>query len=405
MSEKLGAFLVRKALITKDDLEEALGSQRIYGGRLGTNLIEVGALDIEVLSKALGEQRGYPVATVAELAAVTSATLKLVTAELASKHQALPLVLEGRRMKVAMAAPYDPQHIDGLSFALGLRVVPVIVPELRLFFEQERRYGIKREERYIRLEGEGGTLPPGVARERRRFAPKVVTKPDAIGAEISFEQMFGTAAPAPAAQPTAAAPGSAAAPAAAPAPKPAVTAPAAAAAAPRPPAAAPAAPAAAAPRPPAPPAAASDDPYAAAASEGAVAKVLLGFCTAHFRRVFLFGERDGAAGVSRGKGDGADRPQAKAVRVPLDQPSCMSSATQSKFPMVVATSMGLLDAALFGALAEPGWTMVVAAIKRQAPNRAFIAVVSDVAPDAKLLGDFASMAGRAEAALAKLGGT
>lgn len=396
MSEKLGAFLVRKALITKEDLEEALGSQRIYGGRLGTNLIEVGALDIEALSKVLAEQRGYPAVTPAELEAVSSATLKLVTAELAEKHQAIPLSLEGRRLKVAMAAPYDPQHIDGLSFALGVRLVPHIVPELRLFFEQERRYGIKREERYIRLEGEGGTLPPGVARERRRFAPKVAAKLEAIGAEISLEQMFGTAAP-PA--------GLTAAPAAAPAPKPAAAAAAPAAAlTPKPAAAAPAA--APAPKPVAPPSppAAANDPYASAPTEGAVAKVLLAFCTDRFRRVFLFGERDGAAGVSRAKGEGSDRPQAKAIRVPLNQPSCMSTAAQSKAPVVVTASMGLLDAALFGALAEPGWTMVVAAMKRQAPNRAFIAVASDAAPDAKLLGDLSSMVSRAEAALAKLGG-
>jgi len=349
MSEKLGALLLRKGLINKEDLEEGLNSQRIYGGRLGTNLIEVGCIDIEALSKHLGEQRGYPVATAADLEAVTSPTLKLVSADLSAKHQAVPLSLEGRRLKVAMAAPYDPQHSDGLGFALGVRLVPFIVPELRLFYEQERRYGLKREARYIRLEGDVANLPPGVARERRRFAPKVVTRPEAIGDEISLEQMFGSSPP----------PAGLAAPVA--------------------------------------------DPYAAAATEGAVAKVLVAFCTSRFRRVFLFGERDGAAGVSRAKGDGAERPQARAIRVDLAQPSCLNAAAQAKAPQVVSAPKGPLDVALFAALAEPGWTMVVASIRRAPPNRAFVAVLSEKPPDAKLQGEFSSMVSRAEATLAKLG--
>ncbi|MHB8878475.1 MAG: hypothetical protein ACYC8T_32665, partial [Myxococcaceae bacterium] len=90
MAEKLGALLVRKGLISPKQLEEVLTVQMIYGGRMGTNLVELGYLDLETLGAALGEQRHYPVATVADLEGASKHTLALVTAEVAEKHLAYP---------------------------------------------------------------------------------------------------------------------------------------------------------------------------------------------------------------------------------------------------------------------------------------------------------------------------
>ena len=47
---KLGTLLLRNAAIGLSQLEAALRNQVLYGGRLGTNLVELGFLDLELLS-------------------------------------------------------------------------------------------------------------------------------------------------------------------------------------------------------------------------------------------------------------------------------------------------------------------------------------------------------------------
>jgi len=60
---KLGTLLLRNAAIGLSQLEAALRNQVLYGGRLGTNLVELGYIDLELLSAYLAELSGYPIAT------------------------------------------------------------------------------------------------------------------------------------------------------------------------------------------------------------------------------------------------------------------------------------------------------------------------------------------------------
>ncbi|MEJ7604487.1 MAG: hypothetical protein WKG01_41915 [Kofleriaceae bacterium] len=59
---KLGTLLLRNAAIGLSQLESALRNQVLYGGRLGTNLVELGYIDLELLSAYLAEP-GFPIAT------------------------------------------------------------------------------------------------------------------------------------------------------------------------------------------------------------------------------------------------------------------------------------------------------------------------------------------------------
>ncbi|RYZ37204.1 MAG: hypothetical protein EOO71_28980 [Myxococcaceae bacterium] len=149
MADKLGITLVRKGLLTQAQLDQGLGVQLVHGGRLGTRLVELGFLDIETVGMVLGELTHFPVAMEADFDAVTEATLKLLTADQAEKHQAFPLAVEGRRLKVAMANPLELQTTDALGFITGMRIVPYVTPELRLFHYQARHYGIDRPTRAL----------------------------------------------------------------------------------------------------------------------------------------------------------------------------------------------------------------------------------------------------------------
>ncbi|NVJ20129.1 hypothetical protein HUW62_02685 [Myxococcus sp. AM011] len=203
MAEKLGAILVRKGLLTQAQLDEALKAQLIYGGRLGSILVELEFLDIDTLAMVLGEQTRYPVAQEADFEAVTDATLTLLPAALAEKHLAFPLAQEGRRLKVAMASPFEIQHTDALGFITGLRILPHITPELRLFQYQAQRYGIRRESRSMSMgmarraaQPRGAAAPPAPARGGVMVPlPDVAPPPAPVRAEPGTEGIFGGLAP------------------------------------------------------------------------------------------------------------------------------------------------------------------------------------------------------------------
>ena len=50
---RLGTLLIREGKLSEEGLKEALEAQVIHGGRLGTNLLELGLLDEQTLAAAL----------------------------------------------------------------------------------------------------------------------------------------------------------------------------------------------------------------------------------------------------------------------------------------------------------------------------------------------------------------
>ena len=55
---QIGELLIREGHLTQEGLEEALDWQVLYGGRLGTNLLELRVVEEKHLAQALGRQLG-----------------------------------------------------------------------------------------------------------------------------------------------------------------------------------------------------------------------------------------------------------------------------------------------------------------------------------------------------------
>lgn len=151
MQMKVGSMLVQEGIISEAELEEALRNKVIYGGKLGTNLIELGYITAERLSEALSRHKGFPQADPSQLHSIPSAVIALITAETAKKYQLIPISLDKKRLTVAMADPCDLTAIDKLSFMTGMYINPVVIPELLLIIALEQYYKIRRETRYIAI--------------------------------------------------------------------------------------------------------------------------------------------------------------------------------------------------------------------------------------------------------------
>jgi hypothetical protein len=177
---KLGTLLLRNAAIGLTQLEAALRNQVLYGGRLGTNLVELGHLDLETLSTYLSELTGSPVATPTLLDDADSQLLERLGADEAHAFRAMPLGFLGSgtdTVAVAMVDPTDTEAIDMLRQRLGARVTPYVVPELRILYYLEKHYGLPRRARFIRT-GPPGSEPDAPAAspsrpvdERRKVQP------------------------------------------------------------------------------------------------------------------------------------------------------------------------------------------------------------------------------------------
>ena len=154
--KRLGDLLIDNNMITQTQLEEALKAQTIYGGKLGTNLVELGYISEAQLTNFLSVQLQIPSAKPEDFSNISPELLKIVSKDFASSNKIIPLKKSGKRLKVAVADPYNVKAIDELAFKTSLIIDLHIAPEILIVYALETYYGVTRETRYIKLSGVTG---------------------------------------------------------------------------------------------------------------------------------------------------------------------------------------------------------------------------------------------------------
>src|SRR3990172_6425681 len=112
--------MVKEGLITNDQLAKALERQIIFGGRLGTNLVEMGAVSEETLARYLSKALGVPYADPEKFKDVPQEVRDALPPELAEKYTAFPIAKERSRLHLAMKDPKDMAALDDLQFIVCL---------------------------------------------------------------------------------------------------------------------------------------------------------------------------------------------------------------------------------------------------------------------------------------------
>ena len=149
--DRLGQYLVERNLISEDQLNEALQCQAVFGGRLGTNLVELGYLSLEDLARLLGVRAGLPVAPVEWLESPQPDALEAIPRELCEQLKLLPMRVEDGAIHVAMMDATNAGQIDSIQEQTQLDIKPYVVPELRMYVWLERHMGVRRQIRFARL--------------------------------------------------------------------------------------------------------------------------------------------------------------------------------------------------------------------------------------------------------------
>jgi type IV pilus assembly protein PilB len=121
----VGELLVAEGVLSRDALEAVLAEQR-HGPRekIGRLLVRRGLATEEQVHRALARRLNIPFVQLAGFD-IDPHALELVSADLARRHGAVPLMLDGERLVVAVENPGDPELVDLLQFVTGHHVVIV----------------------------------------------------------------------------------------------------------------------------------------------------------------------------------------------------------------------------------------------------------------------------------------
>ncbi|MFY1829349.1 hypothetical protein ACN47A_25755 [Myxococcus fulvus] len=186
---RLGEQLLKEGLVTAEGLEEALEAQVVHGGRLGTNLVELGLLSEQDLAKTLGALHNAAFAS-GEMVPDPKA-LELVPPNQADDKELLPMRVDATRLSVAVVNPHDFTTLDAIAFKTGKRVVPVVIPEFRMNQLLRRYSKAFRPLRAIDMNAVRPRPKPG-SREEVELS-KSREKPPDLMSEEEFQSLYAQA--------------------------------------------------------------------------------------------------------------------------------------------------------------------------------------------------------------------
>ena len=145
MSQRLGDLLVKEKVISHDQLEQALKTQRDSGCRLGSALVRLGFLSEEDVTNFLSRQYGVPAINLSYFE-IDPAVVKLVPVETSKRYQILPLSRVGASLTIAMVDPTNVYAMDDIKFMTGFNIEPVVASESAIMEGIEKAYNSVPEE-------------------------------------------------------------------------------------------------------------------------------------------------------------------------------------------------------------------------------------------------------------------
>lgn len=121
----LGKVLIRRGVLTSDQLKKAEDIQRQTKEVLPSVLTKLGYIDESEMFGIIKKELNIDPVNPAEFN-LSEALFEIVPESYCRQNCVLPLRLEGKQLTLAMADPTDLQKVDDLRFVSGLNIVPVL---------------------------------------------------------------------------------------------------------------------------------------------------------------------------------------------------------------------------------------------------------------------------------------
>ena len=149
---KLGALLLERELISQEDLDAALAKQKKYRSRLlGEILVEMGAINGEMLALALAQQRGVPYVD-PKTCSVDEAAVSTFSSKFLKRLKVFPVKLEQSELTVIVS---DPNNLDlegDLRFHTGLHIkIGGVGSEKAIMEAIDRRCNVFNDQNLVNL--------------------------------------------------------------------------------------------------------------------------------------------------------------------------------------------------------------------------------------------------------------
>jgi hypothetical protein len=181
---RIGEVLVREGACAPASVRAALQNQVIFGGRVGTNLLDLEAVSEEALASALSRRHGCK--HLCGPVALDPAALRAISPQLADRWEVVPLHQDEHALTVIAADPSNVTMLDELAFAAGRRIVPLVAAEARIWTLLRGAYGLVRQLRGIELEPDARAAPPVAGPAARPQAPA-----GDLMDEAGFDALYG----------------------------------------------------------------------------------------------------------------------------------------------------------------------------------------------------------------------
>ncbi|EFQ24626.1 General secretory system II protein E domain protein [Aminomonas paucivorans DSM 12260] len=141
---RVGEALLKSGDIGQEDLDRALGIQKIWGSPIGTILMAQGIINGQQLARVLSEQSGLPYRNLVEEPPdpeAVSLGVRGVGEDFLRRRQMVPCeVGEGGVLGVALVNPEDREGLEELARRLGCPVEPFVTSDRDLYFALDRSF-------------------------------------------------------------------------------------------------------------------------------------------------------------------------------------------------------------------------------------------------------------------------
>ena len=199
---KLTQYLIDKGYINEAEASRALQRQVLFGGRFGTNLLELCVITETQLLEAMKVTIGIPVVDTRDFEFSTE-LIDAFPAEMAIKYKIIPLFESKGCLHVVMLDSHNIQITDEISFRIGKSIKPHITTEMEIHRLLKKYYGADIDRKFLILPKDHEELMKtwevthGINPKEEEIVP-----PSSSGEEIDLSEKTPNEAPVIEAPPT-----------------------------------------------------------------------------------------------------------------------------------------------------------------------------------------------------------